>query len=539
MSLTVEEMLQIGVLSDVEVLAGEQGLSNRIVKTVVVIDVPNAGQWVRGGEFLLTSGYLFANDALAFVDLVDSLAKKNAAALGVKIGRFLNKVPDEAIVKANKYDFPILKIPTFMNHVDIINPVLSAIVNSQYKLLEATEAIRTEFLNSLLLNKGIEDILNILARFLNVGVAYIDEIFGIGYGSENSYFKDTYVVPRMLSEIIKDYTNVKINNANKTIGHLVFEKEPSYLTRFADVAIREAQRALLLHFQRMDFAYKVERRHKDAFIKDILYSKFKKPAEVFLQAKVHGWDPAWKLVVATIKNIEENKSTNDSTTDTLIEEKERLLHFLNEKLNIYFPGTMVTDISPYFVALIPMKEENDYISLCKTIEELHRILTQYMESSVVISVSSAKKDLSETPHAFSESLETLDILRRMEQKPGVYSWCDLGVEKVLCALKGSEISRNFWRKTLGKLIDTKDESSLFLFQTLEALISNDWQLKQTADFLHIHYNTLKYRIKRLEDILGMDGLSEGKRRFDISLAFMLYKLENSDPLTQCSRLTHN
>ncbi|MDR9768843.1 PucR family transcriptional regulator ligand-binding domain-containing protein [Acetomicrobium sp.] len=129
MSLTVEEMLQIGVLSDVEVLAGEQGLSNRIVKTVVVIDVPNAGQWVRGGEFLLTSGYLFANDSLSFVDLVDSLAKKNAAALGVKIGRFLNKVPDEAIAKANKYDFPILKIPTFMNHVDIINPVLAAIVN--------------------------------------------------------------------------------------------------------------------------------------------------------------------------------------------------------------------------------------------------------------------------------------------------------------------------------------------------------------------------------------------------------------------------
>ncbi len=545
MSLTVEEMLQIGVLSDVKILAGEQGLSNRIVKTVVVIDVPNAGQWVRGGEFLLTSGYLFANDSLSFVDLVDSLAKKNAAALGVKIGRFLNKVPDEAIVKANKYDFPILKIPTFMNHVDIINPVLSAIVNSQYKLLETTEAIRTEFLNSLLLNKGIEDMLNILARFLNVGVAYIDEIFGIGYGSENSSFKDTCVVPDMLSEIIKDYTHVKITNANKTIGHLVFEKEPSYLTRFADVAIREAQRALLLHFQRMEFASKVERRHKDAFIKDILYSKFKKPAEVFLQAKVHGWDPGWKLVVATIKTIEENKSTNNTTTDALpttdalVEEEEHLLNFLNEKLNVYFPGTMATNISPYFVALIPLKEEKDYIGLCKTIEKLHDVLTRYMESDVVVSVSSAKKDLSEAPHAFSESLETLDILRRMEQKPGVYSWCDLGVEKILCALKGSEISRNFWRKTLGKLIDMKDESSLFLFQTLEALISNDWQLKQTADFLHIHYNTLKYRIKRLEDILGIDGLSEGKRRFDISLAFMLYKLENSDPLTQCSRLTHN
>lgn len=51
MPLTIEEMLQIGDLKDVEVLAGERGLPSRVVKTVVVIDVPNAGQWIRGGNF--------------------------------------------------------------------------------------------------------------------------------------------------------------------------------------------------------------------------------------------------------------------------------------------------------------------------------------------------------------------------------------------------------------------------------------------------------------------------------------------------------
>ena len=92
------------------------------------------------------------------------------------------------------------------------------------------------------------------------------------------------------------------------------------------------------------------------------------------------------------------------------------------------------------------------------------------------------------------------------------------------------MSQNFWRHILGKLIDRQDESSSFLLQTLEALIINDWQMRQAAAFLHVHYNTLKYRIKKLEEILEINGLQEGKQRFEVTLAFMLYRLEHNNLL---------
>lgn len=527
MPLTVEEMLQIGDLKDVEVLAGERGLSSRAVKTVVVIDVPNAGQWIRGGEFLLTSGYLFADDEFSFIDLVDSLALKNAAALGVKIGRFLSKIPDEAISKANKYNFPILKIPTYMNHVDIINPVLSAIINTQYKLLETTETLRNKFLDSILLSKGVEDILNILEDFLNMGIAFVDNILGIRYYSRNSGLKGA-IENSYITEIVNKYPNTQITIENRVIGYLIYEKEPSYLTSFADIAIREAQRALLLNYQKMEFAHEVERRHRDVFLKDLLYSKFKKPAEVFLQAKIYGWDPKWKLIVVVISIDNINKENIDvNLTNYYSNENE---FSLSQKFAAYFPGAILTQIDPHYVALIPVKEEKSFTFLRNKIKELHQIISRSKKIDLVITLSSVKKDLLEAPHAFAECLETFDILRRTEQKPGVYSWCDLGVEKVLCALKGTEMSQNFWRHILGKLIDRQDESSSFLLQTLEALIINDWQMRPTAEFLHIHYNTLKYRIKKLEEILEIDGLQEGKQRFEVTLAFMLYRLEHSKSL---------
>lgn len=528
MTLTVEEMLQIGDLKDVEVVAGERGLSNRVVKTVVVIDVPNAGQWIRGGEFLLTSGYLFANDMLSFIDLVDSLAQKNAAALGVKVGRFLNKIPDEAISKANKYNFPILKIPTYMNHVDIINPVLSAIINTQYKLLEATEAIRTRFLDSILFNKGVEDILNILKDILNIDIAFLDNILGIYYYSQNSILKNAFA-NLCIPDIINRYPNTKVTIENQVIGYLFYEKEPGYLTRFADVAIREAQRALLLNFQKMEFAHEIERRHKDVFVKDLLYSKFKKPTEVFLQAKIYGWDPKWELIVAVIDANNKEKPDNNLKNNCLNENE----FSLSKKLDIYFPGTVLTIVDPYYVALIPLIEEKSYTVLRNKIDELYHSLSPITKNYLTIALSDIKKDLLEAPQAFTECLETLDILRQTEQEPGVYSWCDLGVEKVLCALKGTEMSQYFWRHILGKLIDKinkQDEGSSSLMQTLEALIANNWQMRPTAEFLHIHYNTLKYRIKKLEEVLEIDGLQEGKQRFEVTLAFMLYRLEHNDLL---------
>jgi purine catabolism regulator len=531
MPLTIEEMLQIGDLKDVEVLAGERGLPSRVVKTVVVIDVPNAGQWIRGGEFLLTSGYLFADNEFSFIDLVDSLALKNAAALGVKIGRFLSKIPDEAISKANKYNFPILKIPTYMNHVDIINPVLSAIINTQYKLLETTETIRNKFLDSILFSKGVEDILNILEDFLNIGIAFVDNILGIRYYSRNSGLKDA-IENSYITEIANKYPSTQITIENRVIGYLLYEKELSYFTHYADIAIREAQRALLLNYQKTEIAHEVERRHRDVFLKDLLYSKFKRPAEVFLQAKIYGWDPAWKLIVAVI-DIDNKDESDNNLTNNYRNENE---FSLSQKFDAYFPGTVLTRIDPHYVALIPVKEEKSYTFLRNKIKELHQIISKAIKNGLVITLSSVKKDLLEAPHAFTECLETFDILRRTENKQGVYSWCDLGVEKVLCTLKGTEMSQNFWRHILGKLIDRQDESSSSLIQTLEALIANDWQMRPTAEFLHVHYNTLKYRIKKLEEILGIDGLQEGKQRFEVTLAFMLYTLEHNNLLQITSQI---
>ena len=98
-ALTVAELLALPSLSGSTLVAGEQGLEN-VVRRVNVIEVPDILPWVKPNELLLTTGFPLRHadsgrpfDAGALVELVEGLAERGAAALGVKEGRYFGDVP--------------------------------------------------------------------------------------------------------------------------------------------------------------------------------------------------------------------------------------------------------------------------------------------------------------------------------------------------------------------------------------------------------------------------------------------------------------
>lgn len=54
--LTVKQLLDIGELKDLKLVAGEQGVDN-MIKNAITMDNPDMVHWMRNGELLLTTGY--------------------------------------------------------------------------------------------------------------------------------------------------------------------------------------------------------------------------------------------------------------------------------------------------------------------------------------------------------------------------------------------------------------------------------------------------------------------------------------------------
>ncbi len=97
---------------------------------------------------------------------------------------------------------------------------------------------------------------------------------------------------------------------------------------------------------------------------------------------------------------------------------------------------------------------------------------------------------------------------------------DLGLYQLLTALGTNPEAARFYRKTLGKLVAYDREKNAELVDTLEGFFECHGNLSQTAARLHIHRNTLAYRLEQISNIAQLD-LDDPDARFSLQLALKL------------------
>ena len=100
---------------------------------------------------------------------------------------------------------------------------------------------------------------------------------------------------------------------------------------------------------------------------------------------------------------------------------------------------------------------------------------------------------------------------------------DLGLYQLLTSLGSNPESARFYRKTLGQLMTHDDNRNAELVDTLEAFFACHGNVSQTSSRLHIHRNTLSYRLERIESIANLD-LNDPDARFSLQLALKLRPL---------------
>lgn len=97
---------------------------------------------------------------------------------------------------------------------------------------------------------------------------------------------------------------------------------------------------------------------------------------------------------------------------------------------------------------------------------------------------------------------------------------DLEFYQLLTILRNNMESDRFFRRTLGRLIEHDRNHNSELVQTLDGFFTCHGNASKTADALHIHRNTLTYRLNRIAEITQLD-LEDPDARFSLQLALKL------------------
>jgi purine catabolism regulator len=109
------------------------------------------------------------------------------------------------------------------------------------------------------------------------------------------------------------------------------------------------------------------------------------------------------------------------------------------------------------------------------------------------------------------------------EAPDVASWQDLGAFTLLLSLQDDEALRLYCESVLGPIEDGDAEYGGELLRSLEAFIENNGQWERAAREVFCHRHTLRYRMRKVEELTGRD-LGRAHDRIEFWLALRAREL---------------
>ena len=145
--------------------------------------------------------------------------------------------------------------------------------------------------------------------------------------------------------------------------------------------------------------------------------------------------------------------------------------------------------------------------------------SSFHKASLVVGIGRPAPSVREWLRSLEQARESWRMGTSWQASPVTY-FGDLGLYQLLTGLRGSGEAARFFRKTVAPLIAHDEGHNAELVETLEAFFACHGNLSQTATSLHIHRNTLTYRLQRISGITRMD-LNDADARFSLQLGLKL------------------
>lgn len=118
----------------------------------------------------------------------------------------------------------------------------------------------------------------------------------------------------------------------------------------------------------------------------------------------------------------------------------------------------------------------------------------------------------------AESIQRLQSREKISKSLVFYS--DMGIYKLLMGIEDKEIIQEYYEKAILPLCDYDEKNNSDLTQVLRSYLSHNGSVKETADELFVHRNTINYKLNKIAELLDID-LSSLNARLQLSVGFMI------------------
>lgn len=511
MSLTVNQILHTEGFEEFRIICGNQGI-NREVSCVSVMDAPDIYNWLQGGEILLTSGYILKDNMDYLLELIEKIAQKGAAALFIKLGRFVDDIPEKVKRRADMLSFPIVDMPFSCAFVDVITPVLTKANSQQLEIIRKSEKIHCVFTNIAIRQEGIGKVLQYLSDLLGYQVAFIDQ-------TKQRVFLSVDGMELDVENFMQSYPCFPITVAKKVYGYLVINDSSFKACEYDLIAIEHASTIIKLEMQREISNDEIERKYRDNLVLDIIYNNINNEDELRERGRIFGWDLSGKIraMIADVdhfkKNYEQMKQNNRVAVDEL---SRQLLRTVANEVRMSFKKVVYTTFTDRVVFLL-WDEGKSHKEIKQQLGGINQRIYTKEGFTLSFAIGGLVENVLMAHRSFQEAKTALAMGRKLEWENTSYFYNQLGFYRLLDQLRGNPAVENFFQDKLGRVEKFDQENHTELSETLFALVDCNWNLREASEQLFIHYNTMKNRYRKIQEVMGI-SLDSMEERLEVEFA---------------------
>jgi len=531
--LTVARMLGLPAFADATLLAGRDGLT-RMVRSANVMEVPDIAAWARPHCLLLTTGYPLRAAPERLPGLVADLDRRGVSALAVKLHRYLDALPEQMLAEADRRGLPLILVPDDLGFDAVMTQVFTSLTSERVPLLERSEQMHTQLVDVVLAGGGVADVATGVSQLFG-GVALVttsdgrvmaeagdpvqrQALLGSPVFHKSGRFRTEVSLPgvRTLPDLPGSHAVVAIAAGGIDHGRLVLFDADRVLSE-VDLAVLEraaAVAAICLSTQTAVTA--VENKYRGDFLRDVLAGRAGAAPEVRAHADTLGWDldrPAVVVVAAL-----ETRGAPLSRGYRGPRELERFAAAWATVVAGEDRAAPVVGFAAEVVALLPVSDQDPRAVVDRTVAAV-RGDGGGGRRPFVAGVSRPALTTAGLPAAYEQARKALTVGQRLHGAGAVVHFDDLGVFRLLSLIEDDAELVRFAEQTLGELMAPTAEAGT-LRDTLRVLLDTNLNVAEAARLLHFHYNTLRYRISKLERIVG-PFTDDPNLRLDLGLALRI------------------
>ena len=239
---------------------------------------------------------------------------------------------------------------------------------------------------------------------------------------------------------------------------------------------------------------------------------FPKQEELYvIQLSERGFHINWQYVACIINLKNSNNYTSKKLNSIIINLENHMQHsygnfaiFIHDTEILVVLGNytdkelhkFITELTSHLKMLLSNKE-NFSIGIGKQTKSIRCLYKSYRQA---------------------ESIQKLQAKNKIDKSLIYYS--DMGIFKLFMSIEDEEILHEYYEHTIQPIQDYDKKNNSSLTAVLRSYLNHDGSVKETADELFIHRNTVNYKINKIEELLNID-LSSLDTRLQLRVGFML------------------